>query len=250
VSRITEVGGDVSVQTLRAISPLGRQAAGRLSGRAFDVNTGRPLGNARIDVTGTALGTISGSDGRFAIETVPSGRYTLRLTHPQLDSLGLDMINQDVQVTTDSTSDVILQVPPLTIVMSRLCQGHSPGAAGSDTNVANIAHRAASGVVRGRVTTGDGSAALNAGMEARWTEYAGNLASLRIDHRIIRAATQTDSLGRFLFCGLPTGHPIRLYARRTPEQPFVAVTDTFSLDVNMIGVRGVVLVDPRQPPHL
>jgi TonB-dependent receptor len=58
---------------LRAQEP----GTGRLVGRVVDLNTGLGLPDVGIQVVGTALGAMSGIDGRYTITNVPAGTVTL-----------------------------------------------------------------------------------------------------------------------------------------------------------------------------
>lgn len=53
---------------------------GRIVGRVIDHGTGTGLSAVTVQVVGTSLGAISGVDGRFVINNVPSGTVTLRAT--------------------------------------------------------------------------------------------------------------------------------------------------------------------------
>lgn len=53
------------------------QQTGRIVGRIVD-GSGQPLVGAQIEVVGTGLGTLSGVDGRYAVQGVPVGQRSLR----------------------------------------------------------------------------------------------------------------------------------------------------------------------------
>lgn len=55
--------------------------AGRIVGRVVDAETGQPLAGAQIAVVGTGLGTLSGVDGRYTLDSVPAGLQALRVTY-------------------------------------------------------------------------------------------------------------------------------------------------------------------------
>ncbi len=67
-----------------APSPAG---AGSVHGIVTDRVTHQPIAQASVNVVGTALGTMTGEDGRFAIANVPAGTYRVRawrLDYPAL----------------------------------------------------------------------------------------------------------------------------------------------------------------------
>jgi hypothetical protein len=66
------------------VSPLAAQTpaaapTGRITGRIIDAATGAGLSDAGIQVVGTALGVMSGVDGRFTLVRVPAGTVTLQV---------------------------------------------------------------------------------------------------------------------------------------------------------------------------
>jgi hypothetical protein len=70
--------------TLLAVASANAQqpapAAGRIVGRILDATTGNGLSAVTVQVVGTQLGAMSGLDGRFIINNVPSGMVTIRVT--------------------------------------------------------------------------------------------------------------------------------------------------------------------------
>src|SRR5918993_253085 len=64
--------------TQDAVAQQPAPAAGRIIGRVVDGATGAGLSAISVQVLGTPIGTLSGLDGRFIINNVPSGNVTLR----------------------------------------------------------------------------------------------------------------------------------------------------------------------------
>lgn len=62
-------------------APLAAQAptTGRIVGRIIDAATGAGLSDAGVQIVGTSAGTMSGVEGRFAINAAPSGTVTLQV---------------------------------------------------------------------------------------------------------------------------------------------------------------------------
>lgn len=59
--------------------PLEAQApTGRIVGQVLDAQSGRPLPGTRIEVEGTAVGTLAGLEGRFVLQNVPAGNVAVR----------------------------------------------------------------------------------------------------------------------------------------------------------------------------
>jgi TonB-dependent SusC/RagA subfamily outer membrane receptor len=78
-------------------SALGRPGfdqTGTVAGQVTEVGTLRPLANVQISVTGGGLGALTGSDGRYRIDNVPSGAIEVRA-----ELIGFGVITQTVTVT-------------------------------------------------------------------------------------------------------------------------------------------------------
>src|SRR5205809_2994812 len=58
-------------------------------GTVYDSVSGRPLAAAHISLAPSWRETIADSAGAFRLDSVPSGRVTLVIDHPSLDSIGL-----------------------------------------------------------------------------------------------------------------------------------------------------------------
>lgn len=54
---------------------------GVVRGRVEDARTGRPLAGAEVQVVGAGLSAVTDAAGHFRIAAVPTGRWTLRVTH-------------------------------------------------------------------------------------------------------------------------------------------------------------------------
>jgi hypothetical protein len=55
--------------------------AGSIHGRMKDGETGSPLAGGHVMVINTVLGTVTGEDGRFEIDHVPAGGYSVRMSY-------------------------------------------------------------------------------------------------------------------------------------------------------------------------
>ena len=58
-------------------SDLYSQNYGRVTGRVLDKRTGAPLADANVYLANTTLGSITNKGGRYTIEEIPPGNYTL-----------------------------------------------------------------------------------------------------------------------------------------------------------------------------
>ncbi len=68
----------LAVATFSALSAAAQ--TGRVVGVVTDATTGTPVPGANVFVVGTTLGAATDPDGRYAIEDVPAGPQTLRVT--------------------------------------------------------------------------------------------------------------------------------------------------------------------------
>lgn len=60
-----------------AASTAAGQASGRVTGRVLDASTGAGVSDATVQITGTAMGTVSAADGRYVVRAVPAGVVSL-----------------------------------------------------------------------------------------------------------------------------------------------------------------------------
>lgn len=59
---------------------IAQEPAGRIVGRVLDAATGRGLAGARVTVVETSVGAVSGVDGRYSLDGVPSGTQRVSAT--------------------------------------------------------------------------------------------------------------------------------------------------------------------------
>ncbi|MFH1851786.1 MAG: TonB-dependent receptor [Candidatus Neomarinimicrobiota bacterium] len=95
---------------------------GKIVGRIYDQSNGEPLFAANVIVAGTEWGTASGEDGRYFINNIPPGVYTVRGT--MIGYKTIDIVN--ILIQTDLTTEVnfplelsVLQGEIVTVVAER-----------------------------------------------------------------------------------------------------------------------------------
>jgi hypothetical protein len=171
---------------------------GTVSGAVYDSLESRPLADARALLAGTDYEGRTDAEGRFRLEFVPPGEYTLRLEHPAAGLYGLTPIDRRVTIRAGGTVIVDLAFPSLDTVLSRLCPDAEAGRdlvhPDEPSTVLGFVHHAGSGepVSGARVWIsysdhwGQGSDRWTPGNEA-WTQIA----------------VETDEVGAYLACGMP-----------------------------------------------
>ena len=75
-----------------------QQGSGQIKGTITDATTGESLYGANITIKGTSLGAPSDIDGKFIINSVPSGLYTLKVSY-----IGYNSKEAPVEVKTGET---------------------------------------------------------------------------------------------------------------------------------------------------
>ncbi len=116
-------------------------ATGRVTGRIIDANTGEGIVGAGVQVVGTAIGAMSGIDGRYNVTRAPAGTVTLqirRLGFAPKTITGL-VVPADGAVELDVTMDAAnVQLSAVTV---------SAAAERGTVNAARDAQRTATGIV-------------------------------------------------------------------------------------------------------
>ena len=99
-STLFEAKGDLVV-----IRPVSEGLVNRVTGRVTDSKTGEPLPGVNVVATGTSIGTVTDTDGRFALE-IPANVVALTFTFIGFQSQTVDISNQttiNVQLTGEIT---------------------------------------------------------------------------------------------------------------------------------------------------
>lgn len=81
-------------------------SVGRITGIITDVETGKPLIGATIQIEGIAIAARSDFDGNFVLLSVPPGTYKVMITMMGYNSV----IIEDVKVAAESTTDLKIQM--------------------------------------------------------------------------------------------------------------------------------------------
>ncbi len=168
-------------------------AQGSISGTVYDsLRTHAPLANATVVLVEPSRYATTDARGRFTLENVPSGHYTLGFTHAVLDSLDLQSPLIAVDVAAGKRAAAELATPSAETMYAKFC----PGTRDSST-----------GVVVGRVRDVDTHAPLaGAAVSTDWMEF--KLAQGHTSEQRITAATHSSASGVYVLCGVPTDVPV------------------------------------------
>ncbi len=93
-------------------SLLAQDQTGAITGRVLDAMSQRALANVSLVVEGQGLGTVTGSDGSFALREVPAGTHQLATT-----MIGYAPMTQEVTVTAGETATVDFSLQIQAVVM-------------------------------------------------------------------------------------------------------------------------------------
>lgn len=200
-------------------APPGAGGFGTIIGVADDSLHGGALGGATVLVTqlpGRTARTTGA--GAFRIDSLPPGRYTLELTHPLIDSLGIRVVSDTIAVTGGAVQTVELSVPSARRIVAAVC---SP-----------LKRRLGPGVILGRVDDAvTGKPAAGAEVSVAWTEtQVGTDIGVRTAPRL--RVDRSGPTGTYRVCGVPTTLTATLQAQRgtartaevpleTTEEPLV-----------------------------
>ncbi len=87
------------------------QTSARIAGIITNAETHDPVIAANVVIAGTQLGAATDPEGRFRIDRVPAGRYTLKIT-----ALGYETHEEPVQVTAGQTLSVVIELSPTVLL--------------------------------------------------------------------------------------------------------------------------------------
>ncbi|MFN8582115.1 MAG: carboxypeptidase regulatory-like domain-containing protein [Gemmatimonadaceae bacterium] len=78
--------------------PAPPKPMGKVSGVVIDSVHATYLRGAAVSLEGTTMASLTNEQGRFLIDSVPPGSYRVRVEHELLDSLGMQMLTNPVDV--------------------------------------------------------------------------------------------------------------------------------------------------------
>ena len=196
VAGIRETGGEVVGVSSLERRRITRVRRGSLRGVVWDSSASKPLAGATVYLVGTPHRVDTDSAGRFMLNGVPDGLYTVGFTHVRLDTLGIDPPGMEAEVAAGATVAVELAIPPMEALLLAACR-----------NDEREDHGAA---LSGTVTDGvRGGPVPGARVRMEWQEVT-HAPVPRAVNRWLEVGT--DSNGRYTACGVPIDQSIRIRA--------------------------------------
>jgi hypothetical protein len=198
VVRIRKEGAeatDVVTATDEVVTGVGM---GALRGRVFDEESDSPLSGATVRLEGTDHAARSDEHGRFAIQDVPSGRYSATFDHPSLARFGLSFESTVIDVLGVTPLDLVVRPGFREARLRERCSSLDPdGAAARDA-----------GIIVGEVRNArTGEPLRGVEVQVYWDRYAIDVGIWRYRDGV---SVRTEHDGSFIACGLATDRPVRI----------------------------------------
>ena len=158
-----------------------------LFGTVFDSVHMAPLAGALVAVEGTARAATTTDKGVFRVDSIPPGTYKVRVSHVLLDSIGMAMVTNDIELADQGIESIQLSIPAGPTLVEASCPA---------------ARRALGpGAIIGRLLDSDSDEPVKGGrVSVVWEEMSIN-ANLRKLPRRRDALSGED--GVYRICGLP-----------------------------------------------
>ncbi|NUO95733.1 MAG: TonB-dependent receptor plug domain-containing protein [Gemmatimonadaceae bacterium] len=196
--RIQSTGAALALSFL-AVAARAQGGTARLEGTVTDSAHGRPLGGATVLITKNspvpaAWYSVTTDDrGRYRLDTLVAGRYSVALWHPLLDSLQLMLPARLVELGEGQRAVADLWIPSGATIRAMSCPGVTlpPG----------------TGVLEGRVFDADSAddrPLVGAVVAIRWSDLTINRTTLKLEGGEHVEGARTNADGQYRFCGLPT----------------------------------------------
>ena len=188
------------------------QRGRRVVGTVID-SLGIGLPNARVYVQGSGTETETDAEGRFELDYLGVGAYTLHFTHPYLEQLRYEPESVEVEVEPDVTSvvDVRLEAPSTGDVRAEVCGRRGPPGVPLIAASGKAVWR--TGILTGRVTDIAGNPIEDATLHFLTRAYEPRVSaevSAEVRGPSSRRTERSSSSGFYRACWLPVDVPIEL----------------------------------------
>ncbi|MBC7897614.1 MAG: carboxypeptidase regulatory-like domain-containing protein [Cytophagaceae bacterium] len=102
-------------------APMPKAPAAILFGTVFDSVHMAPLSGANVMVEGTTRLAVTTDKGVFRVDSIPPGTYKVRVDHVMLDSLGMAMVTNEIELKDGTVESVSLTIPSSTTLVALSC---------------------------------------------------------------------------------------------------------------------------------
>ncbi|MGK2963648.1 MAG: carboxypeptidase regulatory-like domain-containing protein [Gemmatimonadaceae bacterium] len=170
-----------------------------VAGVVVDSLRRRPLAGAEIVLAGTAVAAVSDSLGRFTLDSIAPGRYSVAFFHPLLDSISVAAAPRTLSVPLADGKGILLAIPSASTLVRGICQ---------------VDQAAGRSLLVGRVTDPDtGTPVPGASVFVTWSEYeVSKKKGIDRTPRVVQGGT--DMTGTYRVCGLPVEIDAVVHATR------------------------------------
>jgi hypothetical protein len=198
VAGIVEEGSEVvEIESVTGERIAESRPGGAVQGVVFDSISGTPLSGASVIVSGTRYSTVTDGAGRFMMEEVPEGAFTLAVVHPTLARMSVPPLRSAVDVVRGETATLSLAVPSIPTLEDRLCVESAEERTEWPVGAATLA---------GILKDGDSQAPLK-GRRLRvvWSEWELTQGAMgaSTEQRVDGFDVSLGETGSFRLCGMP-----------------------------------------------
>lgn len=175
------------------------QQPARIEGVLTDSAHNKPLADATVIITRIEPAQpefvrtpVSDKDGRYHLDSLAAGRYSVWFSHPTLDSLDLPVVAREIVIAAGDRARMDFAIPSGATLRRAACPGLqlAPG----------------TGAVIGTVTDADTDRPLvGATVVVNWKDIAIDRNTLRTTMTERTGSVRVDSTGIYRLCGVPTG---------------------------------------------
>jgi hypothetical protein len=222
VAEVHVAGGDL-VLARRGTDTLWSRPPLVLTGTVVDSASGRAVSNAKVSLHGSQLEGVSDANGRFTINGVLPGEYTVDVRTPSLDSA--NAVHQSTVVVTDANTHIQVRAPTAAQVQALVCGQRQ---------------LAGPGIVVGSLSLrGDTTRPKNVIVSAQWTDLGVRdvRAGAQVERQPHRLETRSAPDGSFRLCGVPVNTALTI--RATADSTATAEAN----DVTIPGEKRFARVD-------
>jgi hypothetical protein len=213
----------VSVPAARAQAPASPFAI--IRGYVFDsLLTNATLPGASVMLTGTATRTVQAdARGRFAMDSLAPGKYTITFRHPSLAEVGYTPQDWSLDLKAGTVSRLFLATTSGAAVYARVCPNTR------ETQVGAVLGSLKEVATREPVAGGE--------VRVEWSESSISK-ELGMSRRLRSVRAETDSLGHYQLCGVPNDAAVllRAQARGLNGAPLELALEGRSLAIRLLTI--------------